>query len=74
MSDARRFWIWKSFQHQTTVKLPLNASKRERFLKYVRNLRFFERRCFFFEEKCFYFKIAKTDKFAVECVSIDIAS
>ena len=71
MSECPTVLNLRIFNHQIVANLPKNVAKKERFLKYVRILGFFQKRWVFWE-KLEFFKIGKRGKFAVECVSNDI--
>ena len=58
----------KVSSHQFITDLPQNATVISRFLKYVRNLGFLERKLVLCQKRIrFFFKIGKKGKFAVEC-------
>ena len=57
----------ENFFQQLVANLPLNATALVRFLETFEILAFFEKKGFF--TKLDFFKIARSSKFAVECVS-----
>ena len=55
-TNVRSVLTSKIFYHQVMANLPQNATEIVRFLKYVRNLRFFDKNVFFFEKKMEFFQ------------------